>query len=280
MDTILDSVPRHVRSDLECAPEWRGVCSGGMPLTRAVVDTSMGRVLLCVVHETFPRRLHGHQAVAGFFDAFRRPSSPGRRSIPVGSARVHPVAVARRYAGALADHVEMKPGEPGKTAEKDPSRLEAAASELALVVRILDADPKFGRFFADPSIPQKDKQAVIDALSRKARLSEATRDFLRVLVINRRLGALASIRRAFEEIKDERLGVVQAETTTAVPLSAAELKRLREALETVTGRRVNIRHQVDPALLGGARTRIGSRVYDGTLRHQLEALRRRLVGAH
>src|SRR3989442_4615862 len=280
MDTILDSVPRHVRSDLECAPKWRGACSRGMPLTRAVVDTSMERVLLCVVHETFPRRLHGHQAVAGFFDASRRPSSPGRRSIPVGSARVQPIAVARRYAGSLADHLEMKLGEPGKTVKKEPSRLEAAASELALVVGILGADPKFGRFFADPSIPQKDKQAAIDALSRKARLSAATRNFLTVLVSNRRLGALASIRRAFEEIKDERLGVVQAETTTAVPLSAAELKRLREALETMTGRTVKITQSVDPALLGGARTRIGSRVYDGTLRRNLEALREKLVGAH
>jgi len=256
------------------------MCSGGVSLTRAVVDTSMERVLLCVVHETFPRRLHGHQAVAGFFDASRRPSSPGRRSIPVGSARVQPVAVARRYARSLADHVETKPAKPAETAKRDPSRLETAASELALVVRVLGADPRIGRFFADPSIPQKNKLAAIEAMSRKARLSEATRSFLRVLAINRRLGALVSIRRAFEEIKDERLGVVQAETTTAVPLSAAELTRLRDALETLTGRTVRIRHQVDPALLGGARTRIGSRVYDGTLRHQLEALRQRLVGAH
>src|SRR2546427_4325597 len=254
--------------------------TGGMPLTRAVVDTSMGRVLLCAVHEMFPRRLHGHQAVAGFLDVSGSHSIPGRRAISVGSAKVQPDAGARRYARALADQNEMKHGESGKTAKKDPSRLEAAGSELDLVVRILGADPKFGRFFADPSIPQKDKQAAIDALARKARLSESTRNFLRVLVINRRLGALPSILRSFEEIKDERLGVVQAETTTAVPLSAAELKRLRDALETMTGRTVRIRHQIDAALLGGVRTRIGSRIYDGTLRHQLEALRQRLFGAH
>src|SRR2546426_11536979 len=158
----LDSVPRHVRSDLGCPPEWRGMCSGGVSLTRAVVDTSMERVLLCVVHETFPRRLHGHQAVAGFFDASRRPSSPGRRSFPVGSARVQPVAVAKRYARALADYVEAEPGQSGRPGRKDPAGLEAAASELALVVRIMGADPKFGRFFADPSIEQKNKQAAIE----------------------------------------------------------------------------------------------------------------------
>jgi F-type H+-transporting ATPase subunit delta len=193
---------------------------------------------------------------------------------------VQPVAVAKRYARALADHVEMKPGGAGVSARKDAASLEATASELELIVRVLGADPKFGRFFSDPSIPQKNKQAAMEALARKAKLSEAMRNFLMVLVINRRLGALASIRQSFEEIKDERGGLVQAETATAVPLSAAELKRLREALETITGRKVRIAHRVDPALLGGARTRIGSRVYDGTLRHQLEVLRERLAGAH
>src|SRR2546426_10786082 len=137
----LDSVPRHVRSALGCTPEWRGMCSGGVSLTRAVVDTSMGRVLLCAVHEMFPRRLHGHQAVAGFFDASRRPSSPGRRSIPVGSAKVQPVAVARRYARALADQIEMKHGESGKTAKKDPSRLGAAGAEAGPALRLLGAQP-------------------------------------------------------------------------------------------------------------------------------------------
>ena len=71
---------------------------------------------------------------------------------------------------------------------------------------------------------------------------------------------------------------MKAETTTAVPLSTAELKRLREALQKMTGRTVRITHRVDPTVLGGARTRIGSRVYDGTLKHQLVALRERLVG--
>jgi F-type H+-transporting ATPase subunit delta len=185
--------------------------------------------------------------------------------------------VARRYARALADCVEVKPGEGVK---KDPDRLETTAAELGLVVRTFSADPKFGRFFADPSVPHKNKQAAIEALARKGRLSEAMRNFLVMLAVNRRMGALAAIQQTFEQVKDERLGVVRAEAATAVPLSAAELKRLRQALETITGSAVKIAHRVDPALLGGARTRIGSRVYDGTLRRQLDALRERLVGAH
>ena len=193
---------------------------------------------------------------------------------------MQPVAVAKRYARALADYAETKPGEVGRSGRKDQSRLEPLALELALVRRVLDGDPKFARFFADPAIDQKDKQSAIEAMARKGKLSDALRNFLLLLVTNRRLGALGEIVRAFEQEKDERLGIVSAETTTAVPLSAAELKRLREALETMTGRTVKITQRVDPALLGGARTQIGSRVYDGTLRRSLEALRERLVGAH
>jgi len=181
---------------------------------------------------------------------------------------VQPIAVAKRYARALAD----------SAGGKDPRRLEAVASELALAAKVLGADVKFARFFADPSISQDDKRAAIDALGRRAKLSEVMRSFLLVLVANRRLGALGAIRDCFEAIADERLGIVKAETTTAVPLSAAELKRLRDSLEKMTGFTVRITHRVDPAVLGGARTRIGSRVYDGTLKHQLVALRDRLVG--
>jgi F-type H+-transporting ATPase subunit delta len=193
---------------------------------------------------------------------------------------VQPVAVAKRYARALADYAETKPGETGRSGKKDPSRLESLASELALVSRVLDGDPKFARFFADPSIEQKDKKAALEAMASKGKLSEAVRNFLLLLVTNRRLGALGWIVRAFELEKDERLGIVSVETTSAVPLSAGEVKRLREALETLTGRTVKITQNVDPALLGGARTRIGSRVYDGTLRRNLDALREKLVGAH
>src|SRR5207245_883979 len=145
--------------------------------------------------EKVPLRRHGQQATPGLLDASRRPSSPGRRSFPVGSARVQPIAVAKRYARALAD----------SAGGKDPRRLEAVASELALAAKVLGADVKFARFFADPSISQDDKRAAIDALGRRAKLSEVMRSFLLVLVANRRLGALGAIRDYFEAIADERL---------------------------------------------------------------------------
>ena len=192
---------------------------------------------------------------------------------------MQPVAVAKRYARALADYVETGPAEGRRAAGKDPARLEPVAVELDLVCRILEQDPRFERFFANPSVDPKAKKAALEAVAKKAKLGDAVRAFLGVLVTNRRLGMIRAVREAFEAEKDERMGILPAETTTAVPLSAAEVKRLREALERMTGRKVRITQHVDPGLLGGARTRIGSRVYDGTLRRKLDALRERLVGA-
>jgi F-type H+-transporting ATPase subunit delta len=157
--------------------------------------------------------------------------------------------------------------------------LEPIAADLALARETLGGDARLSRFFADPSIGDEKKQAVIETLARRGKMRELTLNFLRLLVRNRRLGALATIARAFEAIVNDRIGVLSAETTTAVALSPAEVKRLRESLEKMTGRTVEIKLNVDPAVLGGARTRIGSKVYDGTLSRQLALLREHLAQA-
>jgi F-type H+-transporting ATPase subunit delta len=177
------------------------------------------------------------------------------------------MAVARRYARALAD----------VAGEADPSRLEAIAAEIEAVAAALRRVEGAVRFFEDPGIGRAAKEKTIEALGKKAGVSDLTRRFLRVLTDHRRIAALPAIARSFAGIKNERLGVVPAAATTAVPMSEAESRRFRESLQTMTGRRVRLSLEVDPAVLGGVRTRIGSRVYDGTLRRQLEILRGRLA---
>jgi F-type H+-transporting ATPase subunit delta len=180
---------------------------------------------------------------------------------------VKPLALARRYARALAD----------AAGGADEARLEKTAAELQLLTEVFERAPRALRFLDDPSIPVQDKEKAIASLARAAKLGDLSRRFLQVLLDHRRLGAIPEITRAFTEIKDGRLGIVPAEATTAVPLSAAELKRLKASLEKMTGRTVRLTTRVDPALLGGARTRIGSRVYDGTLRRRLALLRAQLA---
>ena len=180
-----------------------------------------------------------------------------------------PIAVARRYARSLAD----------VAGRKDTALLETLAGELHLVAEVLDRAPQVARFLADPSVDEEEKRKAVAALEKGTRASDLTRRFLGVLIEHRRLAALSAIAHAFSAIKDERLGVVPAETTTAVALSSAEQKKLRNSLETLTGRTIRLTLQVDSAVIGGARTRIGSRVYDGTVRRRLQILRARLIEA-
>jgi F-type H+-transporting ATPase subunit delta len=178
---------------------------------------------------------------------------------------VKPIAVARRYARALAD-----------AAGSEPNLLDRLAADLRLAGAAIAGDAALSRFFADPSVDQAHRNAVVDTLVRRGKMHPLAAGFLKVLVCNRRMADIAPIARAFEAIRDQRLGLVEAETTAAVPLTPAQQTRLRQSLERVTGRTVRLKVNVDPALLGGARTRIGSRVYDGSLKRQLAILRERL----
>ncbi|PYS95661.1 MAG: ATP synthase F1 subunit delta [Acidobacteria bacterium] len=180
-----------------------------------------------------------------------------------------PLAVARRYARALAD----------VAGEKDSAGLEKIAVELLLVAEVMHAEPALLRFFDDPSVPQEKKDGLLATLGRKAKIGERTGRFLRLLVARRRLGAIGTIARAFEAIKDERLGIVPVEATTAIALKGADLKRFSDSLEKMTGRSVRLKMKVDAGVLGGARTRIGAKIYDGTLRRRLAMLRERLAPA-
>jgi F-type H+-transporting ATPase subunit delta len=181
---------------------------------------------------------------------------------------VKPIAAARRYARALAD----------VAGDRAPV-LERLGEDLAVAAAVLDGGPDLRRFFADPSVDARHKGEVIATLVKRARLHELTAGLLRVLAAHGRMGQIGAVAAAFAAIRDQRLGVVEAETTSAVPLTAAEEKRLIESLEKMTGRSVRLRTSVDPGLLGGARTRIGSRVYDGSLRRRLALLRERLAEA-
>ena len=182
---------------------------------------------------------------------------------------MNPLAVGRRYARVLAD----------VASGKDPASLEAVSAGLDLAAKVLAGDPALLRFFDDPSVRLEDKQAAIATLARKGKLDDLVKRFLDVLIVNRRLAVLPAIARAFRPIKDQRLGIVAVDATLAVPLAAAQQKKVREALEKMTGRAVRLTLNVDPAVLGGARTRIGSRVYDGTVRRRLQILRSRLAEA-
>ena len=180
-----------------------------------------------------------------------------------------PVAVARRYARALAE----------AAAAKNRATLEKVVEEVSEAAAALGKDERLRTFFVDPSIKDRDKQQVLDGAAKARKVHPLTRSFLGLLIRNRRMTDLPAIARALEAARDRMLEVVAVETTTATPLTEAQTARLQETLERMTGRDVRLETRVDPALMGGARTRIGSRVYDGSLQRRLALLRERLAGA-
>ena len=177
------------------------------------------------------------------------------------------VAAAGRYARALAEIA----------GENDAKALGALATEIDLLATTVGSDASLVRFFDSPTGSDADKKKAIDTLAAKAHLSDLARRFLLVLVEHRRMGALRGIALDLAEMRDRAAGVVPAEATFAKEPGPAEEKAMQAALEKMTGSRVRLSVKVDPDLLGGAMARVGSRIYDGTLRTRLQALHRRLA---
>jgi F-type H+-transporting ATPase subunit delta len=175
-------------------------------------------------------------------------------------------AVARRYAVALADVVTSS-GEAQEVRE-----------ELAAWDALLHADAQLLEVFRHPTIPYEQKRGVLDELIRRARPRPTTANFLRVLLQNHRLAELSEVSAQFAQELDRRAGVVNAQVTTARPLPADAQEALRVRLGQLTGSRVRLQFEVDDELIGGVVTRIGSTLYDGSVRGQLQQLRQRMAG--
>ena len=176
-------------------------------------------------------------------------------------------AVAARYAHALADVVTSG------TAALSPQQ---AAVELRAFEAALEASRELREALVTPAIPGSRKKAVIARIADRLGLSRVPRNFLFVLVDRRRIASLGVIIQQFEEVVDERLGFARADVASATDLDERQRAALSAELERLTGKRIRARFAVDPALIGGAVARIGSTVYDGSIRGQLGSLERRL----
>jgi F-type H+-transporting ATPase subunit delta len=175
--------------------------------------------------------------------------------------------VARRYASALAD-VVMKTGE-----------TETVRAELKAWEQMIAGNAELENAFANPSIAAARKQAVLKALIRKANSSRTTSNFLRVLLENGRMTDLPAVADRFESVLEERSGVVSGEVISAHELDEAARRELMANLEKLTGRSVKLNFQIDKEIIGGVVTRVGSTVYDSSVRTKLKNLREQLVGA-
>jgi len=176
-------------------------------------------------------------------------------------------AVATRYAHALADVV---------TASGSPLRAADAVAQLNAFETALRSSIELQNALTTPAVPASRKRAVVGRIAGILQLSQIARNFLFVLVDHRRIASLPEIIHSFELVVDERLGFARAEVSAASELTEAQQTALRSELERLTGKRIRARYAVDGALIGGVVARIGSTVYDGSVRGQLQSLERRL----
>lgn len=153
---------------------------------------------------------------------------------------------------------------------------EQAIAELRAFDAALEESAELREALSTPAIPGSRKKAVIGRIGDALQLSRTTRNFLFVLNDHRRIGSLREIIASLEEVLDARLGYAQAEVSSAGELNEADRQALNGQLERLTGKRIRMRFKTDPALIGGVVARIGSTVYDGSVRGQLATLERRL----
>jgi F-type H+-transporting ATPase subunit delta len=175
--------------------------------------------------------------------------------------------VARRYATALAD-VVVKSGE-----------TETVTSELNAWQQMITSNAELENVLRNPVVQHIKKEKVLESLLERVKPSKTTANFLRILLKNDRLADIATINDRFAQVLEERSGTVSAEIISSRDLSENERTELRSNLEKLTGKRINPSWRLDPELIGGVVTRIGSTVYDGSVKTQLETLKEELVNA-
>jgi F-type H+-transporting ATPase subunit delta len=174
--------------------------------------------------------------------------------------------VARRYASALAD-VVLERGEALNVQE-----------ELLAWGKMFQANPLLPEVFRNPTIALDKKRAVLNKLIERAKPGETTANFLKVLLQNQRLTELGEISQKFAELLDVRAGMVAATVTTARTVPEKAQQELHTKLLSVTGKKVRINFSIDPELIGGLVTRIGSTVYDGSVRNHLQLIKEKMAG--
>ncbi|MES1262368.1 MAG: ATP synthase F1 subunit delta [Acidobacteriota bacterium] len=177
-------------------------------------------------------------------------------------------AVVNRYASALVD-VVVSPA-----AGIDPA---LAMQQLRSFDAAIKASPDLRTILASPAVSIARKRLVIRRIAEALRVERIILNFLLVLNDHRRAGALSEVIDSFDILLDERRGFQRAEVRSAYELTAEQREALAAELEKLAGSRIRMRFAVEPELIGGVTARLGSRVYDGSVRGKLAVLRQRLT---
>jgi len=174
----------------------------------------------------------------------------------------HPVSgVASRYATALFELAEAQ------------GALDAVASDLGAIAAMLGASEDLNRLVRSPIFSADEQGRAFAAVLDKAGTSGLVKNFVGLVIRNRRLFALSDMIRSYNAILAVKRGEMTADVTSAHPLGDAQVENLKAALKAATGRDVRMNTKVDAELLGGLIVKVGSRMIDSSLRTKLNSLK-------
>jgi len=176
-------------------------------------------------------------------------------------------ALAGRYARAFAEVVAQRQMDADKTVQ-----------ELTQVAELVGASHELRNVFLNPAVDHKQKISLLDAIIKRIGGAQALRNFVAVLIDHKRIGQIGEIAEQFKRELDQRMGIAEARISSARELTAAEKKSLEQRLAEVTGKTIRATYQEDAGLLGGALVRVGSTIYDGSVRGRLQKIREEISG--
>jgi F-type H+-transporting ATPase subunit delta len=174
---------------------------------------------------------------------------------------------ALRYARAVLDVA---------LAEADPAAVE---QELAASAELFMGHAALWKVMTNPAVPAPKKRAIVDSVLPRLGVTPVVQKTLQMLASRDRIALLPEIVDAYSSRLMDHRKVVRARVVTAVPLPGDRAKTLERELAAITGRKVVLSTTVDPAIMGGLVTQIGSTVWDGSVKRQLERIRERLVAS-
>jgi F-type H+-transporting ATPase subunit delta len=171
--------------------------------------------------------------------------------------------IARRYAKALIN-----------LAEKD---LENTGKSLTALADVFSNSTELSEVLSDTKVSSQIKQNVLKIILKKIKVSKLVDTFIRYLLAKRRIVLLPNIERAFNLFLQEKLGRIEAGITVAQEISEVTVGKLEKAISRYSGKEVTVNITIDPAIIGGIVTRIGSVVIDGSIHTQLNQIRQSII---
>ena len=170
-----------------------------------------------------------------------------------------------QYANALAD-IAVAQGAP-----------QSAFHQLADFGEVFAESAELRNFLSSPAVSTEAKHGVIEKITTRQGAGKIIRNFLFVIADHQRFHMLPEIIAAFHQVIRQRQGFAEAEVSSAVELNAVQKAELAKTLSRLTGKKIEPKYSLDPALLGGAVARVGDTIYDGSLRSRLTEMRARLA---